>query len=427
MSVTRKRWCALIVLLRSCLLGILCIIGTLFIALTLGLAELLFNCAALSIVLGVDELLHQALEPWEVSKLITLLRPIPRRKIGYWKGLDLTTVSATVCVLIMISITPSVLLKWTHGDGLTCARQALCGGNLGFAVGMDPAGAVVAARATGRQEVRKETWRPLTPKCINFIDEKNKNSYRFRAVIELITHSSALSKNVEESLSDMAAPLDWGYLSLRHRVKIPTEERLGDLNPECVDFSAGSTIWPQRFLQVMVSDAVGMSSTHFTCTTAKSKCGEDSEAGVRLRQWCPVTCGCSLPNSSLAAISSNSGCPPACSSLPSFRNALREASCTDQPKDSPDFLTYIRGIEDIKLSYSGSWAAHIQEWSEQLSLKGCSFHDLGGFGDLCSSNAFKLKYMAFVCPVTCGCPRVPPKGQPNMCPESCNGTMLTRR
>jgi len=438
MTSQRKLWCVAILIVRAFLLVFLAVTGTLFLVFTLDLRELLLNCAALEIVLMLDELLFTALAPHNCRKVMALLSPLPRKARKYvMGGMEVHALVTCAFLLILAGIITPLFMQWVLVDTLTCSREAMCGGRQGFLIALDPAGAVTASLANGRQGAGAslangsqgagaEVFTPPSARCMQLIDQDLAKSYRYRAVMELITQPSALAANVETSLSDVAAPIDWGYLSLQNRVTIPLADRLRDLNPKCVDFTEGTTIWPRNFLQDMVSDAVGVPSEGFTCSSAASQCGLDSEAGVRLRQWCPVSCGCSSPNSSLGLNGAASGCPPTCTLQPSYKEALQSARCKDHPKDSPAFQAYVTGIRDMMRSYNGSWAEKFHEWSEELSKRGCEFHDLGGFGDLCNDNVFKLKPMMHVCPVTCACRSAPrmPKGQPPLCPSSCSNSTL---
>ena len=74
-----------------------------------------------------------------------------------------------------------------------------------------------------------------------------------------------------------------------------------------------------------------------TCEQARPYCANSTVAGLRARQLCPITCGCSHPRSSLALALPESGCGERCLQNPIYIDALATLPCTDIELQDPDF------------------------------------------------------------------------------------------
>jgi len=432
-SLPRRLWCLHVVWWRVLVTVFLCFVGTIFLLYTIELDELILNCAALEIVINLDELIFESLAPTCGHKAIAMLSPIPKARVRYVRGIEIYAVLIFAGTTLLGVLATFFIIEGTDSEYLDCSRQAVCGGQLDFLIAMDPGGAVTATSSVHPED--DGIW-PLEDKCMKYA---NDDSYRFRAVEELIKSCAncaddKLQASVDNSLSDLAAGVDWAYFSLAKRPGIPIGERMADLNPLCKDFKKGAelnTLWPAPILQDIVGDAVGADSYDtFVCSQAEQLCGADSEAGVRMGQWCSDTCGCNDPASPNVLTNYDAGCPTSCDKTVEYEFVLDSVTtCEDHSPSSAVFKAYVKGIQRQQASYSHNkdWQGLLQKWIDNLQNKGCDAHPLipkQELGDLCTANAFKLKPLSFVCPRACGChlspPTFPPPpGQQNTCPTVC--------
>merc|ERR1719188_863088 len=98
----------------------------------------------------------------------------------------------------------------------------------------------------------------------------------------------------------------------------------------------GSTSWHA------LSDILGSAAPDLapirSCADVATKCAEESTAGVRARQYCPVTCGCHDPAAPLALSSAEEGCPVSCVESEQHAQKLGNLSCMDWTAESPRIL-----------------------------------------------------------------------------------------
>mmetsp|Transcript_67827 Transcript_67827/g.107555 ORF Transcript_67827/g.107555 Transcript_67827/m.107555 type:complete len:744 (+) Transcript_67827:105-2336(+) len=412
LTTSRKLWSLHICLSRFTIAATALYVGSNFLMFTINIEDLLLNAVALDLVINVDELIFAAIAPFKAAKLLPKLEPLPVASLRqkYACGFDLGGRMVMFGLLVMF-------VGWTTSLGLTVVQdveevyEGLCGYNLDFVYVMDPGGAFVTHKTPAHPPEVTET-------------------YRYQAIFQAITDLNAISQNVEMSLTDSAAGLYVSPLSLAERPKVSIGKRMAELNPQCVDNSGplqGLSVWPADFTRILVKDALaGEGVSVNLCGDASEYCNADNLAGVRMRQWCPRTCGCHEPNSSLVLTSIDGGCPPPCRYETSFSDYIKQAPCVDAKANSTAFGTYISGLQSLQWSYRNNvvWYPKIGLWIQQLLEYGCKGHSLGPFGDLCGDNVFKLKPFTLLCPETCGCPMQQAEGHPRLCLDSClrNGT-----
>jgi hypothetical protein len=424
MSWNRRLWSLQACLARFGVAIALLWAGSYYLSSRIDIETLLLNAVALELVLNLDELIFAAVAPLRATKLLPQILPLPvyTFRQRYRFGFDLPG-RATMIFLVGLFSFWFVWLLTGIRRHVYDVQEALCGRNLDFVYALDPGGAIVlhptAAHPPGIQEF-----------------------YRYRAVMQSINDPAWVGFNMDhspDSLSDTSAGLSWSPLSLGTRPRIPIGQRMKELNPFCLDSSpdnAAMMVWPTNFTQLLVSDTLkrmadmrrnlALQGKQFqSCIDGVDYCNADNEMGVRMRQWCPVTCGCDLPTSSLVASGLNSGCPPSCTK--NWTVSLSLETCDNKNVSSPLFQAYLNGLKQLRQSYQDNvdWAARFDIWISKLSRKGCAGYDLGAFGSLCGENVFMLKPLSLICPQTCGCNRSQNvKGHyfEDLCPTTCHAT-----
>lgn len=185
----------------------------------------------------------------------------------------------------------------------------------------------------------------------------------------------------------------------------------------CKDaLNATSSRWKMGLLR----DSLGLPSIT-SCSDVSSYCGENSGRGVRVRQYCPVKCGCDDPTSNLFLPRPSAGCPSHCATTEKYRKAL-SIPCKDEPLPAllnssvwTNFLAMLPEVID-----QGRKGNKAKGMTAVLSSKGCQgIPDVRRSWnyDLCQHEGFgrwQFKSLRLVCPVTCMCTR----GQ-HECPLTC--------
>ena len=170
------------------------------------------------------------------------------------------------------------------------------------------------------------------------------------------------------------------------------------------------------------------------CASAKPFCYENSIAGIRARQLCPLTCGCSNPRSPQALSLPFSGCGSQCAKTGDYLDALQSMPCTDVAKDDPAFVAFLNNAASVSVKFPRDWSLGAQlVYGSQLRQFGCDFLAYGSSRlpintsgvnfapyssglNFCVEGGvfFPIKPLSFFCPVACGC-----KGGDAHCPRSC--------
>lgn len=159
-----------------------------------------------------------------------------------------------------------------------------------------------------------------------------------------------------------------------------------------------------------------------SCAALKRFCGDPTLLGIRTRQVCSETCGCSDPRSSLALSLPESGCGGECTSRPAYQAALAEMPCEDLPKDSPTFTQFLDQFDHIRGVWPKGWADYAQLFASAWRRFGCSHlnmslteaRSLGVphpeahgstylFPCVERGTYWPSKAMSYFCPVACGC------------------------
>jgi len=161
------------------------------------------------------------------------------------------------------------------------------------------------------------------------------------------------------------------------------------------------------------------------CANIKQYCLEDSLAGIRARQFCSQTCGCSDPASSLALMGSEFGCPLSCASSPSYAAAVMKLECKDASPGSPKLAAWGQEIVSASKGWPSNWADYAPVHAQAILSYGCSllavYRASSGI-DWCTFGGtfWPVKPISYLCPESCGCREVLSAGGSMWgCPASC--------
>eukprot|EP00928_Gymnodinium_smaydae_P066515 TRINITY_DN49507_c0_g1_i1.p1 TRINITY_DN49507_c0_g1~~TRINITY_DN49507_c0_g1_i1.p1 ORF type:complete len:617 (-),score=54.05 TRINITY_DN49507_c0_g1_i1:372-2180(-) len=122
---------------RMCILLGLCIVGSIFVARTPGLTDIILNCAALAFVLSVDELLFEVLMTNRMKRIVAMTKNIAvQEERMVWGGIALTDFERFILLLGAVAIAGAYALA-PFVDSMRAAEQALCSGNVDFVIKMN--------------------------------------------------------------------------------------------------------------------------------------------------------------------------------------------------------------------------------------------------------------------------------------------------
>merc|ERR1711972_1106661 len=89
-------------------------------------------------------------------------------------------------------------------------------------------------------------------------------------------------------------------------------------NPYCHDLSISypnmepSSAFIVETIRGLLAEVGITNISDSVCVEARRMCNWDNETGIIVRKWCPHSCGCDLPNSSLILTRNYHGCPNSC-------------------------------------------------------------------------------------------------------------------
>lgn len=425
-SLSRRALFCAVSFVRFLVCVSLAVCGTLYLASTISLGDLLLNALALEVVLSLDELSFDVLAPRSVRLLISSIAPLPKPRSRTWRGLDGRPIAATVIVVVALSSVYHCILR-DQSKLLEEARHELCGGDLDFIATVDQTGLVVAYSPDEGYGDAMTTG------------EYQQSQYEYLAFRDLIDNGSDARVDLQSgSSTDAAYGFRGGRFTVEGRRFRDLAESSSALNPACADLDyPGSAVWPtlsEILASVEMADSASVAgfeglAPFRSCADVAPRCGEETTFGIRARQYCPVTCGCSHPASPLALFTSEHGCPEVCTEKRWYAEALGEMTCSDWAPDSPRTL---RGIDLLDAYVEGlqatAWPAafiapFIQTINSTLHQYGCAgavwamtSHDGWYYGNLCEeTNLYGFRPIAAICPVSCACQET----QALLCPTTC--------
>jgi hypothetical protein len=404
LSIRRRCVIAAVFLVRALVSLTLLFSGTLYLASTISVGDLLLNALALEIVLNLDELVFAVLAPLPVRRLVKLMNPLPRPKSYLWHGLD----PKPVCGLLFVVALGIVMVYGpleTLNIQLQEAREAICGGNLDFIAGLNELGMVTA-------------FSPARPQTEDIVD-----SYPYRAIRQLIANDTSMQDKFYPSFGFAGS-----RFTVQGNIAASIVDKTREINPYCKDYDTSDSaadddvIFPWSVVTEILADE--LKRPVYSCADVTDVCPTDTTGGVRARQYCPETCGCNDAIGSLILFGSVHGCSGTCIENVKYTSKLDSMNCTDWSPQSPrlvdgqDLLAnYINGImaTEWPLGYSSSVADAINQTIYQIGCAGMAYIS-AGFGNLCSEdNPIRLRPLTSVCPVACGCATGGGVGCPTTC------------
>jgi hypothetical protein len=426
-ALSRNRRTSIYLLLGLRFIVCMCMLltGTIFMLYTVSLTDLLLNAAALSIILELDNLIFVAFAPGQARALIASLLPIPRHHTHKIKGVALRY-PAMLLTLILFAILVFFGVLKPQADKIEEAQREICGGNIGFTSTIAANGVVVAtSQAISLTIDYEEVW----------------SKYAFQALRQLIDVESpdhtALSlstpTNSPSGVTNDLSGISVGILGTAYSMSAIADMGVGEItaywNTDCSDApgldlcpgGAGEGCW-QMFVMHNLTRDLSIRS----CSDVQMYCGADSLAGVRARQYCPITCACDDPFSEYLFPDKNLGCPRACFELQSRLAILDNTPCVDQP-NTYKFENYVKGMNhsmDPRFWPAGQ-RAFAQPVQDAVVAGKCEAvkNPIDSYGydiDLCSDfNWFHWKPLTLVCPVACKCANKTVADLPVGCPKKC--------
>lgn len=398
LSTRRVMLVTVVGIVRILVAAALLVLGSLWLAHTTDISEMLLNAAGLGFILETDEVLFQTIIPVPTQTLVHKLRPLT--KTGVTQSRHIAGVgisSACVVVLASLYFCAFSMLPLTRNYGeLMELQNALCLGDLDFVWGRSPTG---------------EVWSTSTA-----------------------SHSSAFLREAVHELVWMRGPdASWPSQPATLSRMAPTQRRFevatgnsmanyGNLEGECRDKSLESPA--NAAIAATLQMQLG-STWPLRCADVASRCQEPGL--LLLRFACPEICGCREPRSGLFANGADQGCPRiACVVDSVYRAELDALHCQDPGVEELRATeAWVELAGNLTLALGGSHRAKAEEVSRaflELGCEGISWFEqhavsvLGSLWRPCTSSAHFASLRAF-CPETCGCAETKP--MPDDCPTSC--------
>lgn len=436
--------CALIFLFNiipRCIVVIgLFIFGTLFLAYTVSLSELLLNALALTFISEIDEMLSEAFVPNAVLFVQRHLNPIPlhhhaasqdvvKRSILY-RHVDIPVLARYVVLFCTLAAT-YFIVRVDLDDRLERAYSVLCEFDTDFVWAQDKATGVVLTSNT--RPATRDLYESTSPEV----------RYQIQAVAQragMLAHPAVRDKFQDTDLpgpvyhdlanwwpSEERAELDERIEVLENKFK-ETHDRAPYVI-QCRDqdrwrYSGSYYAYMDRTFWNAAREAVGglpprsgvNTSAVQGCDHVADLCFTDNEMmRFTTRRLCPETCRCAEPTSGIYRLW---GCAPQC--VQKLRTArdewIQNNDCADSANSTslPDgFVRYFQGVDNLR--GFDDWKAEVlQEMADiqgvnftmKAILNGCSMMANGrGWWEFCKKDhTHDDAYgdVAVYCPRTCG-------------------------
>lgn len=428
LSNGRKVYCLFILYMKSIVAIFLAVFGTVFLCHTIRVGDLLLNAAALQIVLDLDTLFYENLRPNHAAKYLKSMKPLAPRKTRHCRGLDKRAVASAILIPSAVLIANFTILA-PQADTLRDALKEICGGNVDILVATDEAGVVIA------------TGSPI---------RNAKDTYEYNAILQALWDGGSeydFGNEYEDgkyrSMTAMSAGINGGHWSLKEVTQANPTMAVGKWNIDCKDligFSANADR-KDTFSQILAAELPG-GTVIKQCSEVLKYCSWDTTRGVRVRQFCPATCGCDNPLPLVATGGKDNGCPSSCLTSRRFKAAIDSATCADQPYGGPFWTNYVSSLQGFQASYPAAWQLKVDIIIADVIAYGCQFANKSVsmktnlapvyWSDPCfDENFWFLTPVMHACPKSCGCDAVDSHAVDGSGPDSgywrCPSKCLQRR
>ena len=164
-------------------------------------------------------------------------------------------------------------------------------------------------------------------------------------------------------------------------------------------------------------DAASGSCKAPSCSDVARYCHDNDDIGLRARLFCPRTCGCDDPRSSLVLANPNQGCGRNCARSGLYMERLQKLPCEDALYNDTAYNAFLDNWEAVGWTWPQDFAARAVKLSIELRW-GCwvlPWLELGA-ANLCVEGGayWPIRPLSYFCPETCGCRA----GDPH-CPLTC--------
>lgn len=353
--------------------------GTIYIANTIELDELVLNAVALQVVLEVDELFFGALSTSASRTLLANLEPLRLPNMPSKFGADIGAVCNTLVLFSVLSIT-AVKLLLPNVDILAAVATELCGHNRNFVVDQNKLRMAVIVATESFEE--------------SFVLPPS--AYRSAVEEALYKERVIPGEGARATWFESARIKAFGHLDIRGEID--------RLQPQCKD-NLESFAFP--YMQEAIGDNISSCEdiTHLCSNiTVLPAWIPDNGASLWAKALCPETCGCNQPDVTHMLI----GCPSIC-----WQNPLTdtERECKDLDAGDLVWATMQNNWKEFSAFYRNehmtNMAATLVLGCESIPLLYDTYADLWTPGDACSGSlSFPFRGLASFCPESCQCHRL---------------------
>lgn len=372
-----------IVSLRVTVACVLMFVGIRWILSTTSIENIVLNCAALSFVMDVDELLFTNMLTARVQRAVTTLLPLSQSLFRMEGHLRPLFVYAAV-IIVMCFALPSLSGTMAHMDDL---RFVLCGGNQDFVYA----------------ESSSFGW--LALQQVETFSESADLTFSYHGLEEAVWAPSLDNLTLSWLAED---DLFFEY------TRVASVGVLSAMFGGCTDDNFPWANTEAHFAYTLEVEAA-------TCSdpVVLSACASTGYPFVRFA--CPVTCGCREPRSYLWLNGVEFGCNTMCASTDEYQESLHAISCTSPTAAELQANEAWNRLVESYLGVGFEFLLNRSEGASGLTEQGCGYVT-GREREFCIETG-EHQSLARWCPVECGC-RVPTFTEqenwyPSECPPQC--------
>jgi len=384
LSISRIIFVLALTLARFGIAVLLLIFGSIWLANTTGIQDLVLNAAALTFVLDMDEAIYASFVPVPSKILVQSLAPLSRPHPKSWKGVGAGTPAILLCAVSVV-----LVIIWTHVapnmKQMKDIEEALCGGYKDFIYDATDLSVVFVTNTSPRVVDTQSFAEKAVREIVETVTDSS-NLFRPPTSLRIATYTE-FHKLINSENSEVAS--------------LVSSQLLGN-GCQDYDFMTGAPVIKSTMLYG-INPGADVSS----CASLSASCASDSRL---VRLVCPATCGCGGLHSGLFKNGANQGCPrEMCIQSGSYRSNLAQMLCSDY---SVSQLKATTGWGRFWNEWLEVWKVQAPREQEDLTNAKSAFLSQG-----CSALAVvppRIKSMVCIastefgsispfCPVSCGC------------------------